>query len=175
MESASTAPSIMLLDQCKIHQAKARLYGHLWRLYFFRWGGVYVPNRSLGEVVTMPRVWSPHPLNLLLLFLTPCAHSGTTVALLHSEVRLAIWTPCIHICIRVAIRSFIQVKFLWRLYSNILSYIQTNSWLLCASCPTSIYSINNPLCTNYTDAYLPVTLYRHTSSGSYSLISSDSL
>ena len=86
---------------------------------FYRWWGVCIPNCSIGEVVTVSRVWGPHPLNLPLLFWTPFGHSGTTVVLLQSGVCLAIWPFHIHTLVGIFIRflnvhpsSLIQVKFL---------------------------------------------------------------
>ena len=84
---------------------------------------VNVPNRTIGEVVTIPCVWSSHPLNLPLFFWTPFAHSGHTVVLLRNRVRLVIWRLRIHMRVRIAQQylrrclnvhstSLIQVKFL---------------------------------------------------------------
>ena len=53
---------------------------------FFRWRGVNVPSRTIGNVFTVPRVWDTHPLNLPLFFWTSCTHSETIVPWFYFQV-----------------------------------------------------------------------------------------
>ena len=38
-------------------------YGATVNVFFLRWGRLNVPNRTIGKVVTIPRMWDPHLLN----------------------------------------------------------------------------------------------------------------
>ena len=74
-------------------------------IFFIRWGGVNVPNRTIEDVVISSvcevLIHSISPL----VSCTRCAHSRTKVAILQSGVLLGLWLLRAHIRVRIVCRK----------------------------------------------------------------------